>query len=127
MRRHPLAPLVIVVAAIGCGRLFVSGPEAALAFGLLGLLAGATLRSWRALPLLACGLLLGATARILNDPGWTLTNLRPDRPTILALGKGAFGLLMGHGVLTILLAAPVAAGRWLATPRPPRTLRTWRG
>lgn len=127
MHHRPLAPLVVLAAAVACGALFVSGPGAALAFGLLGLLGGAILRSWRALPLLALGLLLGATMRIIDNARWLLTDLRLDTTTILFLGKGAFGLLVAYGLLTIFLAVPVAAGRWLATPRPPRTLRNWRG
>ena len=124
---RPIAQPVIFAAAVACGVFFVSGPDAALALGMLGLLAGALLRSWRALPIVALGLLIGAVVRIVRETPWLLTDLRLDRTTILFIGKRAFGLLLGYGMLTILLAFPVAAGRWLATPRPPRTLRPWRG
>ncbi len=96
-----------------------------LGFLLIGLCGGALLRSWRALPLLAIGLLLGGIVRIVDGASWLLTDLRTNGQTIRLLGKGAFGLLLAYVPLTLLLAMPVALGKWLATPCPPRAPTNW--
>ena len=125
MRQHLLAPTIIFAAALAAGFLYVSGPAAALGLLLVGLCGGALLRSWRALPIIALGLLLGGVVRIVGGAGWLLTDLRADGQTIRLLGKGAFGLLLAYVPLIMLLTIPVALGKWLATPCPPRTLANW--
>lgn len=126
MRHRPLlTPTIIFALALAHGFLYVSGTAAALSFLLVGLCGGALLRSWRGVPILALGIFLGNVARIVNDASWLLTDLRADDQTLRLLGKGAFGLLLAYVPLTLLLAIPVALGKWLATPRPPRTLANW--
>ena len=123
MPRHPLA--LTLIFALTAGFLYISGPAAALGFLLVGLLGGALLRSWRSLPIIALGILVGNVVRIVNGTSWLLTDLRADEQTLRLLGKGAFGLLLAYLPLTLLLALPVALGKWLATPRAPRTLANW--
>lgn len=126
MHRHPPTPAIIFAAALAYCFLFVNGPTAVLGFLLVGILGGFALRSWRALPILALGILLGEIARIVNGAGGLRGDLRADVQAIRLLGKGAFGLLLAYVPLTLFLAFPVALGIRLGTPRPPRTLANWR-
>lgn len=115
-RRYRLgaAALLACLCAVAWGYTPTNSPAAIPGFLAVGLLGGALLRSWRAVPLLACGIALGSVARIVGNAGRLPAGLGADANTLRLLGKVGFGLLLGLGPLTLLLALPVAAGKWLA-------------
>ncbi len=99
--------------AVAWGFFLRNGIAAALAFVVLGILSGFVLRSWRVVPILAVGMLLGTIGRIVNDVGWSTFGPPYDEAKIRSLGTGIVGLSMGFIPLTVMLCVPVAAGRWI--------------
>ncbi len=99
--------------AVDWGFFLRNGIAAALAFVVLGILSGVVLRSWWVVPILAVGMLLGMTGRIVADAGWPTFGPPYDEATIRSLGKGTFDLWLGFIPLTAMLCVPVAAGRWI--------------
>jgi hypothetical protein len=120
-----IAPPLALAASLVYGAIGVEGWGSALAFLAIGLFGGYALRSWRAVPLLACGMLLGNVARLANRADQTFATLTLDTETVRLLGKASFGLLLAYVPLTLILALPVALGVWLARRRPRRGLRGW--
>ncbi len=99
--------------AVAWGFFLRNGIAAALAFIVLGILSGVVLRSWWVVPILAVGMLLGTTGRIVADAGWPTFGPPYNEATIRSLGKGIVGLSMGFTPLTVMVCIPVAAGRWV--------------
>ena len=97
-------------ASLALGGSLPGGWGAALAFLAIGLLGGYALRAWWAVPLLACGMLLGNVARLATQAGQSRTALGADAETLRLLGKVGVGLLLAYLPLTLLLALPVAIG-----------------
>ncbi len=117
-------PLALVVST-AYGITFTGGYASAIAFMFVGLLGGYALRAWWAVPLLACGMLLGNVARLAIQVSQSSTALGADAETLRLLGEIGFGLLLAYVPLTLILSPPVALGGWLARRRPRRALRDW--
>jgi len=98
---------------------------ASLRATIVGLLGGYTLRPWWAVPLLACGMILGTIARLASRADQLNVTLGDGGETLRLLGKVGIGLLLGYVPLTFILSLPVALGIWLARRRPRRGLRDW--
>ena len=83
-----MAPLVIAT-SLAYGFVFTSSWVSAIAFLLIGLLGGYTLRSWWAVPPLACGMLLGNVARLATSADLMSVALGADAETLRHLNRSA--------------------------------------
>jgi hypothetical protein len=125
MRQHPLTLALVFAAALAYGFLFVNGTAATLGFLLVGILGGFALRSWRALPILALGILLGGSPASSTARAGSARSprRRPSHPPARQRNLRPPARLRPPDPL---LAFPVALGIRLGTPRRPHTLANWR-
>jgi hypothetical protein len=112
---HPPRVLAAAVAlAYGCAFSAIAHEWRVAAFIAVGLFGGLLLRSWWALALLPPAIALGSLLGIAGSGGWDDFASLPDSATRIRLaGKVLFGLALGVPGTFVLLAAPVALGRWL--------------